>query len=438
MYKVRIAVADINEAGTDEKVQARLVFRDGCSTVWTMLGTFQRGTSPAFDIVLEQDLGTPTGIELMKNGPDNLCLTGIEVIAPGGAVARWIGDGSVREWLAHETSDRYDTYFGVRSLFDLSPADTTTTITRPVAQPVAQPIAPPAPQPVAQPAPQPIAPPAPQPVAQPAPQPVAQPTAPPAAPPAARPASRAAVVHAVLPVPDQQRVDGRSRFWAFKGDRYRLIEISDAPDRTTTVVTRDRPISTCPALDGLLALDTIWPVPDRQRIGPLDGGEGTEPTSEFWVFSGDRYRKIAIEDGPAHANRALGEDRPIRDWSALDGFSFLDAVLPVPGHQRVNGTSRYWVFCGDRYRLIEVEDGPAHANTIITPDRPVGQWAAFEGWTHVDAFLPVPDHQGVDDKSRYWAFSGDHYRIIEIDHGVGHADTLVSGDRPVSQWATLT
>lgn len=410
MYKVRIAVADINEAGTDEKVQARLVFRDGCSTVWTMLGTFQRGTSPAFDIVLEQDLGTPTGIELMKNGPDNLALTAIEVICPGGAVARWIGDGSVREWLAHETSDRYDTYFGVRSLFDLSPADATIAIARPAAQPAAQPMA----------------------------QPATQPVAPPAAPPTTRPAARAAAVHAVLPVPDHQRVDGKSRFWAFHGDRYRLIEISDGPDRTASIVARDRPISQCPALVGLPALDTIWPVPDRQRIGPLDGGEGTEPTSEFWVFSGDRYRKISIEDGPAHTNRALGEDHPIRDWSALDGFSFLDAVLPVPGHQRVNGTSRYWVFSGDRYRLIEIEDGPAHANTIITPDRPVGQWAAFEGWTHVDTFLPVPDHQGVFDKSRFWAFSGDHFRIIEIDHGVGHADNLVAGDRPVSQWATLT
>ncbi|MER5518190.1 jacalin-like lectin [Streptomyces sp. NPDC002763] len=45
-----------------------------------------------------------------------------------------------------------------------------------------------------------------------------------------------------LPVPDQQRDKGRSRYWVFHKDQYRVIEIDAGAAHDTRVVTGDRPV----------------------------------------------------------------------------------------------------------------------------------------------------------------------------------------------------
>ncbi|WP_329494858.1 Dyp-type peroxidase [Kitasatospora herbaricolor] len=184
-----------------------------------------------------------------------------------------------------------------------------------------------------------------------------------------------------------------------------------------------------------LVVDEFLAVPDRQRQGGV---------SEFWAFRQGQYRRISVADG-AHNDALVTSDGSISGWNALQGVSRIDAVLPVPGAQRVGGRSQYWFFhtAGGKqvYRGVSIADGVAHSDTLDHADRSLGRWGSLAGVAQVDAFLPVPDQQGVGGKSWYWVFHSTGgrqvYRLISVFDSGLHMDALERSDRELTAWVSL-
>ncbi|MFF2038970.1 Dyp-type peroxidase [Kitasatospora sp. NPDC058170] len=119
-------------------------------------------------------------------------------------------------------------------------------------------------------------------------------------------------VNCFLPVPDQQRVGGKSWYWAFHttGGRqvYRLISVADGAAHTDVLERSDRELTQWGSLGGIAGVDCFLPVPDCQRVGGK---------SEFWVFHGEDYRRISVSDGSGHPDRQVAGDRACSSWSSL-------------------------------------------------------------------------------------------------------------------------
>ncbi|MGV9264317.1 Dyp-type peroxidase [Kitasatospora sp. NPDC003701] len=115
-----------------------------------------------------------------------------------------------------------------------------------------------------------------------------------------------------LPVPDQQRVGGKSWYWAFHStggrQQYRLISVADGAAHTDVCERTDRELSQWGSLGGITKVDCFLPVPDCQRVGGK---------SEYWVFHGENYRRISVADGSGHPDRKLADDRSCSAWNSL-------------------------------------------------------------------------------------------------------------------------
>ncbi|MFE2916347.1 Dyp-type peroxidase [Kitasatospora indigofera] len=190
-----------------------------------------------------------------------------------------------------------------------------------------------------------------------------------------------------------------------------------------------------PARPPAQVVDEFLAVPDAQTPGGV---------SEFWVFRQGRYRKISVAGG-THDDALLKPDGALTGWDALQGVARVDAVLPIPGKQRVGGRSRYWFFhtVGGKqvYRGVSIADGVAHTDTLDHADRGLGRWGSLAGVAQVDAFLPVPDLQGIGGKSWYWVFHSTGgrqvYRLISVYDSGLHMDALERSDRELTAWASL-
>ncbi|MFI6443688.1 Dyp-type peroxidase [Kitasatospora sp. NPDC050543] len=239
-----------------------------------------------------------------------------------------------------------------------------------------------------------------------------------------------------LPVPDQQRRNGVSEYWAFRGARYRKISVADGSAHTDKLIKADGGLDGWNSLQGASRIDAVLPMPDLQR---------SNGKSWYWVFHtvGGRqvYRAVSVADGGAHTDVMERSDRELSMWASLNGVTRVDAFLPVPDQQRSNGKSWYWVFhstgAKQLYRLISVADGGAHTDVMERSDRELSMWVSLNGVTRVDACLAVPDQQRVSGLSEYWIFHRDQYRKISVADGAGHQDRLVTGDRAVSGWESL-
>ncbi|MGW4895682.1 Dyp-type peroxidase [Kitasatospora sp. NPDC004240] len=119
-------------------------------------------------------------------------------------------------------------------------------------------------------------------------------------------------VDCFLPVPDQQRVGGKSWYWVFHTtggrQRYRLISVADGNAHTDVLERSDRELTQWGSLGGVRQVDCFLPVPDRQRVGGA---------SEYWVFHGESYRRISVADGGGHPDRQVHPDRSCSTWTSL-------------------------------------------------------------------------------------------------------------------------
>ena len=192
---------------------------------------------------------------------------------------------------------------------------------------------------------------------------------------------------------------------------------------------------------GTAGIDEFIAVPDQQRKAGI---------SQYWMLQRDKARIVVVADGSETTDLVLRPTSDITGWPALAGVGRVDAVLPVPDMQRVDGKSWYWVFHtqagAQSYRIISIADGASHANKVEVSDRGLDQWNSLRGVTRVDAVLPVPDRQRVGGESRYWVFhtpdaaggeTKQVHRMISIADGRDHVDTKVADDGELSTWGSL-
>ncbi|UXY30580.1 Dyp-type peroxidase [Streptomyces sp. HUAS TT20] len=180
-------------------------------------------------------------------------------------------------------------------------------------------------------------------------------------------------VDAIVPVPDEQSVNGESSYWLFHtvgGTQvYRRINISCDARHTSRSIGDDRALSAWRSLKDVTRVDAVLPVPDQRRV---DG------KTQYWLFhttaQGQRYRLISIADGGMHTDEVVRTDRDLTQWTSLRGVTKIDALHFVPGKYRMNGQTWTWVFHDRQYRLISIADGFGHADTLLREDRPNTAW----------------------------------------------------------------
>ncbi|WP_372406599.1 Dyp-type peroxidase [Streptomyces luteireticuli] len=253
-------------------------------------------------------------------------------------------------------------------------------------------------------------------------------------------------VDAVLPVPGTT-----DRFWTFQQGVIRLIKIGkgeraqlssgDVDDDTGLVTQTVGKYSAWPALQGVVQLDTILPVPDEQPAG--DGTYG------YWVFHTNNgkqvFRRIALAGAEPWTSRAVGDDQEMSRWRSIDPGAHVDAFLPVPDMQPAgDGRYGYWVFfttqVGQRYRLISLKRSgqylPDKAERYWDPSL-IGNWGrALEGVTRVDAFLAVPTKENSAGKQWFWAFhDAEKYRVMTVKRDGNHDGDRITDDAPTAVWS---
>lgn len=182
-------------------------------------------------------------------------------------------------------------------------------------------------------------------------------------------------IDAVLPIPDAQGVNGSSSFWLFhtvNGNQvYRNISVPDTAPHTSRALGEDKPLSRWTSMTDVSHVDAFVPIPDQQ---PRNGRH------YYWMFhttaKGQRYRiiSVSVSDGGQHGDTKETGDRGLSAWSSLGGVNAVDSVEPVPGKQRVNGSSWYWIFHENRFRIISIADGSAHVDAVVQDDRPIADW----------------------------------------------------------------
>ena len=248
-------------------------------------------------------------------------------------------------------------------------------------------------------------------------------------------------VDEIVAVPDQYRVGGVSRYWMFERDRQRPIVILDGADGTDLMLRPTEELASWPALAGVGRIDAVLPVPDRQRVGGkswywiLHRSGGTPVCRTISIADGERHTStIEAPDGALAGWRSLGDVAridavlPVPDRQRVGGES-LYWVFHTPAS--ADGRER------QLHRIISIADGNAHTDTLVRADAELGTWVSLTGVDAVDAFLPVPAMQRAGGKSHFWVFHRQGVRTVSIADGAQHTDTLVAEDRALGQWVNL-
>ncbi|MEV1024346.1 protein kinase [Streptomyces sp. NPDC050264] len=148
----------------------------------------------------------------------------------------------------------------------------------------------------------------------------------------------------------------------------------------------------------------------------------------YWLFSGDRYTKVRVEDGKgSRLSKAAALTGWEKSFGGLPRFTQgIDAVMQTPDDK-----NRYWVFSGDQYVLIEVANGGRAGGRLSGPES-LKSWKSFgdlPNFSHrIDAVMQSPDNA-----NHYWLFSGNQYIVVAVSEAT-HTDTLLAGPSPLKNW----
>ncbi|MBB6555840.1 serine/threonine-protein kinase [Nonomuraea rubra] len=152
---------------------------------------------------------------------------------------------------------------------------------------------------------------------------------------------------------------------------------------------------------------------------------------QHWMFSGDRYVRVSLTPS-GYPVRPLQAPAPLGRWSdtlgLLPGFQDgVDATMRVPG-----SPGEYWVFSGTQYIRIRLAGADQdHDDTLVSGPRPITDWADAFGELAggpIDAVMPVPD-----DKQQFWVFSGGRYVRTTLT-GTGPRGRVTFGPTPLDAW----
>ncbi|MGP3937495.1 protein kinase domain-containing protein [Nonomuraea sp. KM88] len=166
---------------------------------------------------------------------------------------------------------------------------------------------------------------------------------------------------------------------------------------------------------------------------PVPDDPDLEAPGYYWMFSGDRYLRARMSASGYPVGERLSEPSDLDAWKgtfqSLPGFrDRIDATLRVPGSR-----DEYWVFSGSQYlrmRIAGAEKG--YADTLVTGPRPLRDWADAFGELAgggIDAVMRTPD-----DQKQYWVFAGDRYVRTRLA-GEGPGGEVAFGPSGFDGWA---
>lgn len=107
-----------------------------------------------------------------------------------------------------------------------------------------------------------------------------------------------------------------------------------------------------------MAVDAVIAVPDQP--------------GQHWVLSGDNYTRIALAGGEPHKDTVINSGVIADDWPSLADFGHVDSAVPVPDKH-----GQYWVFSGDQYRRIALADGEPHKDTVVNSGSITQDWPSL-------------------------------------------------------------
>ncbi|KAG8740726.1 hypothetical protein FRC12_015899 [Ceratobasidium sp. 428] len=146
-----------------------------------------------------------------------------------------------------------------------------------------------------------------------------------------------------------------------------------------------------------------------------------------YFFSGSKYARIEYVPG-APGDKILGGVRTISDgWPSLAkaGFNHVDGAFLVPGNPK-----EAYVFSGEKYVRIQFTEGQTNDELLDGPKAITTGWSVIK-FKELDTILPRP---GSDNGA--YIFSGDKY--VQVKVVVGGYDELISGQRDVAPyWPSL-
>ncbi|MDT3399782.1 M60 family metallopeptidase, partial [Streptomyces sp. B1866] len=160
-----------------------------------------------------------------------------------------------------------------------------------------------------------------------------------------------------------------------------------------------------------------------EAIVQVPGSTTTEET-EYWVFSGGRYARVAVESDGSSRIVVSWRDVTVENWPSLKGRTQVDAALALPGTDGV-----HYVFSGDEYAKIKIS---GTTDTQLQDWRSIADyWPSLKGRpAGISEAVPVP---GADDE--YYVFSGDEYIRIKIE---GTTDSRLQDWRSIADyWSSL-
>ncbi|KAG8705679.1 hypothetical protein FRC08_001517 [Ceratobasidium sp. 394] len=154
-------------------------------------------------------------------------------------------------------------------------------------------------------------------------------------------------------------------------------------------------------------------------------------TNQSYFFKGDKYVKIHWTPGTTDDGISYGPTEFVKEWESLKetGFSKIDGILPIPGHDY-----RAYFFSGSKYARIEYVPG-APGDKILGGVRTISDsWLSLAkaGFDHVDGALMVP---GTTDQA--YIFSGEKYCRIRFTEGQIN-DELLDGPKAITTgWSVM-
>ncbi|KAG9082775.1 hypothetical protein FRC07_014111, partial [Ceratobasidium sp. 392] len=157
-------------------------------------------------------------------------------------------------------------------------------------------------------------------------------------------------------------------------------------------------------------------------ILPIPGHE-----HRAYFFSGSKYARIEYVPG-APGDKILGGVRSISDnWASLKkaGFDHVDGALLVPGK-----SDEVYIFSDEKYVRLRFTEGKNDDELLDGPKAITTGWSVIK-FKSTDTIIPRPGN----DQNAY-IFSGDKY--VQINVVVGGYDELISDPRDVaSYWLSL-
>ncbi|NIH45758.1 hypothetical protein HBM95_22995 [Enterobacter asburiae] len=207
--------------------------------------------------------------------------------------------------------------------------------------------------------------------------------------PALTPARIQPYLDAVLPVPGED-----NQFWVFSGEYYRKVEVGQYGNEEKPLTGWRKFSQDWKTLKDKKHIDAFLQLPHR---------EGTNKY-QYWVFSGDQYLHIALDQNNNDSAPNGQNWKPLRNWNSLNEVRHVDTFIPLPDQENT-----YWVFSGDWYRPMQIAIDSNRTDTPLDQWKPLSDWNLLKNQQKIPASWKIP---GYDND--YWVFSTDHYLHMRI------------------------